>query len=268
MKTIRNIVKAMAAILAFAMVAFLALQVKADTVAQVGVTNTVLMVDQNGNLNVSGVASVKDIATNAVNVQIAQTAANAARNTARQVTNELNGIVANIMSNNVVIYRSGYTDAFEGLVVYTTNDNLIICKYVNNGITGGNLQAHIEYVCTADIGTVKPIAMAHDTLDGGRENFVQVASSGVTPPIKHSESRTVGGHTYTEWYEIDVTIPVVGTPSQYFYFIKIEADTPSGDGATLTLVNGVTGGQSTTVVWGDKRLTFKGGVLTGVQDAN
>ena len=42
---------------------------------------------------------------------------------------------------------------------------------------------------------------------------------------------------------------------------------PSGDGLTLDLPNGVTGGYTGEVEWGDKVLTFKGGMLTGVADA-
>ena len=40
----------------------------------------------------------------------------------------------------------------------------------------------------------------------------------------------------------------------------------SGDGTTLDLPNGVTGGYTGDVVWGDKVLTFRGGVLKGVAD--
>ena len=49
------------------------------------VTNTVLMVDQRGALNVDGVASVADVATNAVKAQIAEAKAEAAQETARGV---------------------------------------------------------------------------------------------------------------------------------------------------------------------------------------
>ena len=48
-------------------------------VAAPNVTNTVMMVDQRGNLNVVGAASVADVATNAVKVQIAEAKAEAAQ---------------------------------------------------------------------------------------------------------------------------------------------------------------------------------------------
>lgn len=232
------------------------------------VTNTVMMVDQWGNLNVAGVASVSDVATNAVNVQIAAAKADAAQSTARSVTNQLNGIVANIMSNNVVIYRSGYTDAFEGLVIYTTNDTLVICNYQKVSLQNGVLRSRIDYVSTVNLGVTKPTAMAHDTLSGGTSEFVRVPSENITVPQIHEESVTVRGVTYSRWYEIYVDVSVSGTQNQYFYMIKLEADTPSGDGSALELPNGVVGGVTTSVTWGDKILDFKGGILRGYRNAD
>lgn len=231
------------------------------------VTNTVMMVDQNGNLNVAGVASVSDVATNAVNVQIAQKAAEAASATAESVDKAIGGVVESIVENNVVVYRYGYTDSFSGLVVFSEDDKLLICGYEKQSLSGGNLVSKIQYVCTADIGVLKPVVMAHDTLSGGRDNFIQVADSGVSAPVRHDEEKRIGDETFACWYEVTVTIPVVGGPSSYFYFIKLDADTPSGDGSTLDLPNGVTGGVSGDLVWGDKILTFKGGLLLEVKDA-
>lgn len=239
-----------------------------SSLAEPNVTNTVMMVDQNGKMNVAGVASVSDVATNAVRVQLAEAKADAAQTTARGVTNQLNGIVANIMSNNVVIYRSGYTDAFEGLVVYTTNDTITICNYQKVSLAGGVLRARIDYVSSVNLGVTKPSAYAHDTLAGGKSDFDKVPSSDITVPVIHNESKTIGGTTYDKWYEIYVDVEVAGTPSQYFYFIKLEADTPSGDGAALELPNGVSGGITGTYTFGDKALDFKGGVLRSVRDAN
>jgi len=246
--------------------AIVAALVSLSAIAEPNVTNTVMMVDQYGNLNVDGVASVADVATNAVKVQIAETAATTAMNTARSVTNQLNGIVANIMSNNVVIYRSGYTDAFAGLVVFTDSDTLMICDYEKVSLSGGVLRSRIAYVCTVDLGTTKPIVMANDTCTS-TENFSQVPAAGISTPVIHNESKTIGGVTYSKWYEITVDISVAGAANQYFYYVMIDADVPSGDGSTLDLPNGVTGGQTATVTWGDKVLTFTGGVLTGVTDA-
>jgi len=234
----------------------------------VTVTKTVMTVDQDGNLNVAGVASVTDVATNAANVQIANAAASAAFSTAVGVTNALEGVVANIMSNNVVIYRSGYTDSFAGLVVFTDDDELTICEYEKVSLAGGILTSRIGYVCTADIGVTKPLVYEHDTLSGGLANFVQEDPNNVVGPVVHNESKTIAGTTYSKWYEITVNTPVVGSPSSYFYYIKVSGDTPGGNGATLNVPNGVTGGVTGEYAWGNKLMKFVGGLLLEVRDAN
>lgn len=228
---------------------------------------TVVTVDQNGKLNVAGIASVTDVATNAVKVQVAEAAANSAASTARGVTNALNGIVASIMENNVVIYRHGFTDSFSSLVIITDDDKLWITDFQHK-LNGTTLTAKLKYVCTADIGAVKPIVYANSQLDGGKENFPVVEDANVTSPVYHAEPLDYNEAHYDGWYEITVTIPNLTEGKQYFFWIKVAPDIPSGDGMSLELPNGVVGGMDTTVNWGDKRLTFVKGMLVGVQNAD
>lgn len=230
-------------------------------------TKTVVTVDQNGKLNVAGVASVTDVATNAVKVQIAEAKADAAASTARGVTNALAGIVQNIMDNNTVIYRYGFTDSFAALVIITGDDRLIISDFQHT-LNGTTLTAHLKYVCTADIGVVKPIVYANSQMDIGKDNFQIVDDANVTTPVYHAERIQYEDNWYDGWYEITVTIPNLTDGKSYFFWIKVDPDTPSGDGMSLELPNGVTGGQTTEVVWGDKKLTFYKGMLTGVQNVD
>ena len=102
---------------------FIALIVMAELCPAANVTNTVMMVDQRGHLNVEGVASVEDVATNAVKATIAEQKAAAAQHTAQGVTNALQAVAENIMSNNVVIYRSGFSDSFSALVIITDDED-------------------------------------------------------------------------------------------------------------------------------------------------
>ena len=230
------------------------------------VTNTVMMVDQRGNLNVDGVASVAEVATNAVKVQIAEAKAAAAQETARGVTSAIGAVVENIMSNNVVVYRSGFSDSFAALVIFTENDALHIVDARWREMTASRIVVDIDYVSTADFGTVKPIVYHHNTVEGGRENFEQLADTNVTAPIYHAETVTFQGQPFTGYYTITATIPNPESVESYFLWIKAEADAPSGDGTTLDLPNGVTGGVSGDFTWGDKVLTFQGGVLKGVRN--
>lgn len=238
----------------------------AAAVAATNLTNTVMLVDQRGNLNVEGVASVADVATNAVKIQIAEAKAEAAQDTARGVTNAINAVVENIMSNNVVVYRSGFSDSFAALVVFTEDDILAITEARWITRTVAQIVVEVDYVSTADLGAVKPAVLHHNTLDGGRANFEELADANVTEPVYHAESRTYNGQTFAGYYTITATIQNPASATSYFLWIKAEADAPSGEGVTLDLPNGVTGGVSGEYVWGDKVLTFHGGVLKGVRD--
>ena len=245
---------------------FLVCAAATAAVAVPNITNTVLMVDQRGNLNVEGVASVADVATNAVKVQIAEAKATAAQDTARGVTNAINAVVENIMSNNVVVYRSGFSDSFAALVVFTEDDILAITEARWTERTAARIVVEVDYVSTADLGAIKPAVLHHNSLDGGRANFEELDEANVSAPVYHAESRTYDGQTFAGYYTITATIPNPASATSYFLWIRADADAPSGDGTTLDLPNGVTGGVSGEYVWGDKVLTFRGGVLKGVRN--
>ncbi len=228
-------------------------------------TNTVLMVDQNGGLNVAGVASVEDVATNAAKVVVAEQKAEIAQQTAASVSNSIDTVVQNLMANNEVIYRSGFADSFAPLVVFTDSDVLAItdARWITR--SASQLVVDIDYVCTADMGTTKPTVMHRETIEGGHGSFAELADSAVSQPVYHPESREYGGQTFAGYYTIRATIANPVSTTSYFLWIKADADAPTGDGATLDLANGVTGGVTETVTWGDRTLTFRGGVLMEVQ---
>ena len=228
-------------------------------------TNTVLMVDQDGGLNVAGVASVEDVATNAAKVVVAEQKAEIAQQTAASVSNSIDTVVQNLMANNEVIYRSGFSDSFAPLVVFTDSDVLAITDARWLSRSASQLVVDIDYVCTADMGTTKPTVMHRQTIEGGGGNFAELADSGVSQPVYHAESREYGGQTFAGYYTIRATIANPVSTTSYFLWIKADADAPSGAGATLDLANGVTGGVTETVTWGDRVLTFRGGVLMEVQ---
>lgn len=234
------------------------------TAAAYDTTNTVLMVDQNGKLNADGIASVEDVATNSAKVAIAEQKAEIAQNTAAAVSNSIDTVVVNLMSNNEVIYRSGFSDSFAPLVVFTDSDVLAITEARWGTRSASQLIVQIDYVCTVNLGTTKPTVMHRETIDGARTNFNELPDSNVTAPVYHAEEREYGGQTFAGYYTVTATIPNPVSTTSYFLWIKADADAPSGDGATLDLPNGVTGGFTGTVIWGDKELTFRGGVLMSV----
>ena len=229
------------------------------------VTNTVLMVDQRPNLNVEGIASVEDVATNAAKAVVASQRAEVAQQTALAVSNSINTVAQNLMANNAVIYRSGFSDSFAPLVVFTDSDVLAIVEARWTEQSAARLVCQIDYVCTVNLGTTKPTVMHRATIDGARSNFAELADANVTTPVYHAEQREFGGQTFAGYYTVTATVPNPSSAASYFLWIKCEADAPSGQGATLDLPNGVTGGVTETVTWGDRVLTFTGGVLMGVQ---
>ena len=231
-------------------------------------TNTVLMVDQNGALNVDGVASVASVSSNAAKVVIAEQKAEIARETATAVSNSIDVVVQNLMANNEVIYRSGFSDSFAPLVVFTDGDILAIVDARWTERSAAQIVCQIDYVCTVNMGTTKPTVMHRETIGGPRTDFAALADANVTAPVYHAEQRECSGQTFAGYYSITATIPNPTSSTAYFLWIKCEADAPSGDGATLDLPNGVTGGITGDMTWGDKILTFRGGVLLQVREAD
>lgn len=228
-------------------------------------TNTVLMVDQRGGLNVAGIASVENVASNAAKVAIAEQKALIARQTASSASNSIDTVVQNLMQNNEVIYRSGFSDSFAPLVVFTESDILAVVDARWTERSAARLVCEIDYVCTINLGAMKPTVMHRETIGGPRTDFAALADANVTAPVYHAEQREFSGQTFAGYYTVTATIPNPASATTYFLWIKCEADAPSGDGATLDLPNGVTGGRSVTVELGNKTLTWVGGVLMEVE---
>lgn len=228
-------------------------------------TNDVLYVDQDGRLNAQGVASVEDVATNAAKVAVAEQKAEIAQNTAVAVSNSIQTVIQNLMENNEVIYRSGFSDSFAPLVVFTDSDILAITDVRWVSRSSSQLVADIDYVCTVNMGTIKPTVMHRNVLSGGRSDFSELADANVSVPSYTAESRTFGDQPFSGFYTVRATIPNSVSTTSYFIWIKADADAPSGSGATLDLANGVTGGITGEYTWGDRVLTFRGGVLMGVE---
>ena len=231
------------------------------------VTNTVVTVDENGRLNVEGIASVQDVATNAARAAIAEQKAVIAYQASVATSNSIQAVVVNLMANNEVIYRSGLSDSFAPLVVFVEGVDKFAISEVTFQSSSSTVSANIKYVCTQNIGMNKPTVMHRAQLSGGqRTDFLELPASNVSQPVFHSGSYTFMDETFSGYYEINVTVPNPSSTASYFMWIKVDLDSPSGDGSTLDLPNGVTGGVTGKVTWGDKELTFKGGMLMSVQE--
>lgn len=230
----------------------------------VTVSNRVVMVDQHGNINAPEVlATTAQLAGTEVKVIAAAESARVAELTANEATNAVQDVVTAIVNNEVVVYRSGFNDSFGSVVLISENAKVAIYRFVPGAPNGATRTHQIYYCVNEDIGAVKPQIRASSTLaDFQGDDFTPLADASVTDPVVQGGSWTdADGNEYSFLYRIDVTVPTSG---QYFFKVYIDGDTPSGDGYTFDIKNGVTGGISETVTWGNKRLTFTGGLLTGV----
>ena len=246
---------------AFCVFAFAALAASAFNVS-----NKTVMVDQRGNLNAEGIASVQDVATNAVKAQVAEAKAEAAMSTARGVTDAIQGVIGNIMSNNVVVYRSGFIDGFAPLISLGPDDWLKVIEFKPVSVSASEIVVDMSYALSTDIGAVKPLVYASHTCVG-RSDFAQVADANVSTPAYTEEARVVNGQTVAGYYTVRVTITNPDSSTSYFYWMEANGDAPLGDGATLELPNGVAGGLTTEVTFGNVIITFEGGLGKAVRDA-
>lgn len=242
----------------FVLLSFAAMTALADVTS-----NKVVMVSAEGNVNAPEVlATTAQLATNEVQVIAAAKAAQVAEQTAIDATNTVQDVVLAIIENNVVVYRSGITDSF-GVVVSISDSCKCFISKVTPGIPDGDTTTHtLRYGLTEDIGALKPKIRAKDSLDA----FSDVApldDASVSDPVMVQDSFVdADNNEYKYFYEVKVTVPTKGA---YFFRVIVEADTPSGDGYTFDIKNGVSGGITANVVFGEHTLVYKGGLLVEVQ---
>lgn len=236
----------------------------ASAVALASITsNKVVMVSEEGKVNAPEVlATTAQLATNEVQVIAAAKAAQVAEQTAIEATNTVQDVVTAIIENNVVVYRSGINDSFGVVVAISPNCKCYISKFTP-GVPNGDTTTHtIRYGLTEDIGAIKPKIRAYDSLSGF-DDVAPLEDVAVTDPVMVSDTFVdEDNNEYKYFYEVKVTVPV---SDKYFFRVIVEADTPSGDGFTFDIKNGVSGGLTTEVEFGDRVLVFRGGLLVEVR---
>lgn len=226
-------------------------------------SNKVVMVSEAGEINAPEVlATTAQLATNEVQVIAAAKAAEVAEKTAIDATNTVQDVVLAIIENNVVVYRSGITDSFGVVVSISDSCKCFVSKFTPGTPNGDTTTHTLRYGLTEDIGAIKPKIRAKDSLDA----FSDVApldDASVSDPVAVQDSYIdEDNNEYKYFYEVQITVP---TKSAYFFRVVVEADTPSGDGYTFDIKNGVSGGVTANVVFGEHTLVYRGGLLVEVQ---
>lgn len=232
----------------------------------VTVSNRVLMVDEEGNINVPGVlATTAQLTTNETMLVLAQASADAAEKAAYEGTNIVQGVVSSIMANQLVVYRKGFNDSFGTITVFSPNDSVIITgiEMPNVISDGGLLAVDITYAATLDVGSVAPGFLYSSTLVA-KEDMAELASSNIDPPEQIvADIITSEGKTYSYSYKVRIWVP---QEDSGFFVLYMDSDEPDGDGTAVSLVGGIKGGYSGTVRWGTNDLTFEGGFLMTVTE--
>ena len=223
----------------------------------------VAWVDERGEVNVPEViATVAQQTTNETKVLVAAQAAESAASAARTATNAVKNVIAQMVANDVHIYRCGNLVSFEALINWDpARDILAICEF--SSLAPNRSRQLFGYIASQDIGTTKPRILASDTLLNPTSDWEPLPDSAVSAVTIHNEEKEYHGVTYQKWYSVEAE----DTPdNQHFYAVNMNIDNPEGDGMTLNISGGFTDGVTGTFVDGSLRKTYKGGILVGIEN--
>ena len=231
-----------------------------------------LMVDDAGNLNsTNAVATQADLAAVAASNQIAVAEQNAAREGYNQAVDLLSAVATNIAAGTPIVFYSVELSSFDAAVVFDEATAKVKIIGFDKTTTTSTIQGVactkwiMRFAFTDDLQGVQPLVSYNQVLNGTpKAEWEFLASDFVGVPTAESGTYVDGDNNeYKHLYSMDVWMP---TENSGFSYIDIPNDAAVADGATLDLPNGVKDGASTTVTWGGKTLTFKGGLLVGVSE--
>lgn len=232
----------------------------------------VLTVDDAGNLNsTNAVATQADLAKIAASNQLAVAEQQAASEGFNQAVELLTAVATNVAAGTPIVFYSVELSSFDAAVVFDeAKAKVLIISWtqMDESSTVQGVAVHkwrMRFAFTDDLQSVKPLLGYAQVLNGtARSEWDFLADDFVSAPVAESGTYTDGdGNEYNYIYHVDVWMP---DENSGFSYIRVPNDAVVADGATLDLPNGVRGGASTTVSWGGKTLTFKGGLLVGVSE--
>ena len=232
----------------------------------------VLIVDENGNLNISNVvATISDLARAEGNLAIANATAQAASNAYDEASTLLDQVAAQITDSEVIVYRKFFMDSFSAAVIIDPlRDKINICGFEESATQDltGYKKYDVRICCTADIplGSNVMHFRHSNSLTNSVTEWTELASAYVTGLTLDSGGYTdQDGNTYNFTYSCTVALPL---QVAHFLIITLDPAYGAGDGSALTIVGGVDGGITTNVVTGNLTWRIDGGLVTGVTDSN
>ena len=231
------------------------------------VSNKVLWVNQQGEINEpAALATTADMAAIKAATVTAEQKAAAAASAAAHGTNLISDIVADIGRKELVIYRYGYTDGISAAFVLDPDAKLVINEFKPLAeVNDAGLSAFTISYALKNSTEFKgqPIIRWKSQLKSGAE-FEPIEESNIEPVSRTSPFTDAAGTEYqwgysTKFYD--------RADQKGFYIVNLLADDAAGDGMAMDLPNGVTGGVTADVVWGEHKLKIVGGVIVGVESA-
>lgn len=230
------------------------------------VSNKVLMVDQHGEINEPGaLASTADMAAVKAAALTAEEKAAVAEAAAREGTNLMAGVAADIARNELVVYRYGYTDGFSAANVIDADAELVTTKFDPTDETNASgLQAFdLNYaLANSTAYSGQPLIRWRGALNDGTD-FEPIDAANVEPVQNigtwtNALGKVFGYHYSVRFYDEAAT--------QGFYLVTLIPDDAAGDGAALDLPNGVRNGITTEFEWDGYKLFIEGGAVVGVRE--
>ncbi len=255
--------------------AILALSLSLAAPAQISTnSHRVAWVDQDGRVSVTNaMATQADMAAQSAAVEIALAKQQANATGYAAATQLLTEVANSISAGSPVVYYSLELVSFEAAAVFDeATSNVRIFGYEVTGETGAKTVGGTSYPCvktvisfifhstdggTLDLQGVKPLVPYNETLDGtpsSEWDFLDDALVGT--PVAHSDTVTVDGRSYANYYTMDVWLPTARTNG--FMKVRVPNDAAAGDGNTMD-TPGDAGGWNGTLTFGTNVLDVVNG---------
>ena len=239
---------------------FLLCAVPLLSLAEANVTNTVVMIDQRGNISPSNaVATIVQATITETRIAAAEVAAVAYTNAAAQTEAAVDDLAKAIIGNNVVVYEDDFMYSLGDAIAISTN---CLCRIYDfkaktEVVTVDGVEHDRSWVYfgfTENIGSLNPVAQFKDSLSQDIDWDEVICGT----PEMQNHSFEKNGESFDYCYRMYVDIPKEYTSAFIMVFTEITAMV--GDGSVLNISGGIAGGLTQDVQWGQNTIHFRGGL--------
>ena len=235
------------------------------------VTNTVLTVDEYGNVSpTNGLVTQAQIAAVAASNQLVIAEMEAAEEGYNAAIALLSEVAQSMITTPIVFYGIDLV-GFEAAVVFGDDAKCAVSKFAKTSDVENKVVGEVSIECrrwelglafTDQLQGVQPY-IAYSTNVNGRAEWDNLNPVLVGPPVLQPGSWTDGGsNTYANVYQMDVWLP---TRNVGFVGVRVPNDAVSGDGSVMEFP-GAAGGMNGEVTIGTNRIEYVNGVAYRKED--